>query len=62
MKKLGWKDRFPYFLICLGLFITMCNVYHIDLNTNMRQGMNFWRALFVDSFLRYYRANVDSFA
>ncbi|MCR5209410.1 MAG: hypothetical protein K6C99_04305 [Lachnospiraceae bacterium] len=61
MKESAIKKRLPYLLIGIGLFITMCNVYHIDLNTNMRQGMNFWRALFEDNVLQYYSVNVDSY-
>ena len=61
MKKTVLKSRLPYLLIVFGLLFTMCSVYDIDLNTNMRQGMNFWRALFENNILKYYSVNLDSF-
>ncbi len=56
--KLIYKHRFAVLFVLL--FITMCNFYYFDLNSNIRQGMNIWEALFSGRFFEYYSLNIES--
>lgn len=49
------------FVICVIIIIlsTLC-FYYYDIVSNVRQGINFWKALFEGNFLHYYSINVNS--
>jgi len=40
------------------LFLSLISFYYADVNSNIRQGMNFWKALFEGKFFQYYSINV----
>jgi len=54
------KRRAIRILLFFLLLFPLCNFYYDDVNSNIRQGMNVWEALFSGRFFQYYSVNVES--
>ena len=62
LEELNRKYYEKYFLLIIGmlLFSTIC-FYYVDISSNVRQGINFWKALFEGNFFKYYSINHESY-
>lgn len=56
----GTKRRNIRILLFFVLLIPLCCFYYDDVNSNIRQGMNVWEALFTGRFFQYYSVNAES--
>lgn len=59
--KLDRKELFQLIILFLLLMLTCSNFYYSDVNSNIRQGINVWKALFTGNFFNYYSVNIESF-
>lgn len=50
-------DRNTIILFCLLFLASLC-FFYTDVNSTIRQGMNFWKALFEGDFFHYYSINI----
>lgn len=60
IKKIVTNEKFQLLIVFGLLLITCSNFYYVDVNSNIRQGINFWKALFTGDFFHYYSINIAS--
>ena len=55
-----YRNGYVRYIIYFVLFIIMLCYYYVDVNSNVRQGINFWKALFSGRFFHFYSYNSTS--